>query len=1394
MKEILARIRSFYIKKKKMAVGLTAAVAVLALATGVYAVLPMVNAANESGSQGNPIVLRADYTPEQVVEPDTWYKITGSSSQTYSLKYSGKGSGAAHIILENVNITLASDIPAIKLSGEETKDIGNTGSFESNFEIVISGKNTIRSNCDGAKSSLIQADCMSYTVRTYDHNSDQTSEAERFRDETVVRKNIVKFTGYGSSGDVLNLITAQDSFGAAIGSAELGTMGVNLKFSTGSGSSSYYLGTTLGYYKHGQQEFKPGSELKCGAGDIEIGSGAAIMIEGNGMGAGIGAGASATSRITYRAKNPLSQQSLSAETGTADAKAVMTEGNISITGGAVYIRTTTNALGPCIGTGAVANNGYNQGTVVITGGSVDLKPGVSGYEFGSAVNAKGQTLHKYIFNIEEAAAENSGSIYNGSTYQLENVEGGEEEYYVRSNGSDATIADDLNLSVDVYNASAYRFTGNAKAYFDSSSDTQKKLYFWLPSEVLPSSKLTVTGELPSVTYQYKVGNGNYEKLASGTAVDVKQTRTVDIKLENVPKFCTAVSYTTSTGKKGSIEKNTDDEYVYSFKMPESDCSISFTYEIGKYNISYNLEDSSVSNPNPSTYACGETLELEDPEWENHTFAGWYTTEDFQDDSRVTEVTSDTVGDIINLYAKWMCKVSFVDDEGNAIVEDIILEQGTRFTEIMYPADPEDTDEKAFEGWTVNGTDYEKGSYPEFVVNQNVTVTGRYRAIGYFVYVGAVYTNEEDYASPVDIRSMANFEMFFKEQPIAFEQDTSTGNILYKTVEFTDRSDVTTGSITAKTGYKISSVDVTNADGEKIELFTDMNDEHAFTFTMPAMNVYITVHIQAPDYKISYHDTDGSVVVPVETEDNPTVYEFNAKTPEFKLNPAPEKDKYVRFAGWYVFGDAEKKVIGSIPTGTYGNDLILVAKWEDVVTYPVNVSEDVQDYIKVYDSDGAQVTKGIPGELLTITVTPEMGVRYESMTYTYTDDDGGVYTNTKKPSEDQTYPCTYTFKMPEYPVDITGKFTLIEYQITYLNLHGADNPNPTVYTIKSVIDLEELHESGNEFIGWNIVLPDLESGYNGAKEVPISKIEKMCGNLILVAKWEKEDDFRNMYKIIVDTDSTDNKGTITAYAEEAYKGQYVFVKAAPERGYRLKRLYYSDDTIETYSAVRTLRAVEDLLGMEIDLPLYEIADGIYYFLMPDKDITVMAEFEPIEYSITYLEGNAEDNPDVYTVESVISLTTPSRTGYEFLGWYDDAGNQVTEIRDSIGNLTLTAKWKDLTAAEPETPQEPETPAAVDNGNSGNSGNGNADSQVKDNTVPVDKSVIDQLLALIRDKSKVDSSENTANIESNNKGIHKVSSEQLSTGDKANISHLVLLSILSLIILILACPKKRKEEEV
>lgn len=81
-----------------------------------------------------------------------------------------------------------------------------------------------------------------------------------------------------------------------------------------------------------------------------------------------------------------------------------------------------------------------------------------------------------------------------------------------------------------------------------------------------------------------------------------------------------------------------------------------------------------------------------------------------------------------------------------------------------------------------------------------------------------------------------------------------------------------------------------------------------------------------------------------------------------------------------------------------------------------------------------------------------------------------------------------------------------------------------------------------------------------------------------------------------------------------------------------------------------------------------------------DITVTAEFAPIEYTITYhLDGGTNDpsNPDTYTIESeTITLKDATRTGYAFAGWYDAAsdGNKVTQIaKGSTGNIDLYAYW-------------------------------------------------------------------------------------------------------------------------
>jgi uncharacterized repeat protein (TIGR02543 family) len=70
----------------------------------------------------------------------------------------------------------------------------------------------------------------------------------------------------------------------------------------------------------------------------------------------------------------------------------------------------------------------------------------------------------------------------------------------------------------------------------------------------------------------------------------------------------------------------------------------------------------------------------------------------------------------------------------------------------------------------------------------------------------------------------------------------------------------------------------------------------------------------------------------------------------------------------------------------------------------------------------------------------------------------------------------------------------------------------------------------------------------------------------------------------------------------------------------------------------------------------------------------------EYSITYVLGggtNAEDNPAIYTVETAVTLADPTRVGYTFDGWFDNAefsGTAVTGIAvGSTGDKTFYAKW-------------------------------------------------------------------------------------------------------------------------
>lgn len=80
-----------------------------------------------------------------------------------------------------------------------------------------------------------------------------------------------------------------------------------------------------------------------------------------------------------------------------------------------------------------------------------------------------------------------------------------------------------------------------------------------------------------------------------------------------------------------------------------------------------------------------------------------------------------------------------------------------------------------------------------------------------------------------------------------------------------------------------------------------------------------------------------------------------------------------------------------------------------------------------------------------------------------------------------------------------------------------------------------------------------------------------------------------------------------------------------------------------------------------------------------DATYTAVFSPVKvvYSITYeLDGGTLDgeNPSSYSKGDELTLLSPTKTGFTFVGWY--LGDELFisgSTLDIVGNVTLTAKW-------------------------------------------------------------------------------------------------------------------------
>ena len=79
----------------------------------------------------------------------------------------------------------------------------------------------------------------------------------------------------------------------------------------------------------------------------------------------------------------------------------------------------------------------------------------------------------------------------------------------------------------------------------------------------------------------------------------------------------------------------------------------------------------------------------------------------------------------------------------------------------------------------------------------------------------------------------------------------------------------------------------------------------------------------------------------------------------------------------------------------------------------------------------------------------------------------------------------------------------------------------------------------------------------------------------------------------------------------------------------------------------------------------------------SSITVYAKWEPIEYNIYYMLNagtNNPQNPTKYNVDSEITLLSPTKTDFDFVGWYiKDTDTKVETTEDILGDVELEARW-------------------------------------------------------------------------------------------------------------------------
>ena len=331
-------------------------------------------------------------------------------------------------------------------------------------------------------------------------------------------------------------------------------------------------------------------------------------------------------------------------------------------------------------------------------------------------------------------------------------------------------------------------------------------------------------------------------------------------------------------------------------------------------------------------------------------------------------------------------------------------------------------------------------------------------------------------------------------------------------------------------------------------------------------------------------------------------------------PTPVRTGYI-FLGWTGEGITEPQKTIEIPQGSTG-DRTYTANWQ-VIEYTIIT------LLEGGNAGSSQVYFYTVEQTVTLPTPTRTGYTFLGWTGEGITTPQPNVTIPKGSTGDKTY---------------IENWELTEYNIT-MDLNGGSGQEKVVYTMTDEdFELPTPTRNGYEFVGW--------TGEDITTPQTSVKIPKgSTGNKAYTANWQVIE-----YTITLDTNGGPVVSPIKYTVEDSFTLPYILRPGYEFAGWTL-----------------------DGSGMLPFTPLiiYPGTTG---------DLHYKAEWRLAEYTITMdLDGGSGQEKVVYTItDEEFELPTPTRNGYEFVGW---TGERITTPQTSVkipkgstGNKAYTANWK------------------------------------------------------------------------------------------------------------------------